>query len=316
MKVSIIIPIYNVEKYIFDCLRSVADQTMTEGVECILVDDKGNDNSMSIAQQFVDDYYGGIQFTILHHEKNKGLSAARNTGIDAAVGKYLYFLDSDDELTPECIERLYALATKYDVDMVQGCYIADCPMLTSFWKSKPAFTSDRSYIMRTMLNYDIFPIMAQNRLVLRDIIVNNNLYFKEGIIHEDNHWTFFLSKHIKSLAICNTPTYSYRSTPGSIMNNRNQEKESIAFECLVEDLSRNIDNFEKGAQKRYVFLNILIMWRDKYYSSKRKASELMKLFERNNSIFERLVFRCCLHLNFSSYLNSKMINLLQRLYLS
>ena len=107
-KVSIIIPVYNVEPYIEECLLSVSSQTMTEGVECIIVDDCGKDNSMSIAERFIEEYIGKISFSIIHHGSNRGLSAARNTGIKAAKGEYVYFLDSDDTITADCIQRMYA----------------------------------------------------------------------------------------------------------------------------------------------------------------------------------------------------------------
>lgn len=89
MHISVIIPIYNVEPYIEDCLKSVATQTcLTQGVqlECILVDDCGKDQSIPICERFIDDYSGPIAFQILHHDHNRGLSAARNTGMQVAQG--------------------------------------------------------------------------------------------------------------------------------------------------------------------------------------------------------------------------------------
>ena len=77
-KISIIIPIYNVEEYIEECLQSVMRQTYKGEIECILVDDCGKDNSIAIAEQLIADYTGSIAFRILHHEHNRGLSAARN----------------------------------------------------------------------------------------------------------------------------------------------------------------------------------------------------------------------------------------------
>ena len=103
MKVSIIIPIYNVEPYIERCLQSVVSQTYPY-FECILIDDCGNDRSMPFAEQFIQNYSGEIHFRILRHENNCGLSSARNTGMKAANGDYIYFMDSDDAITPECIE--------------------------------------------------------------------------------------------------------------------------------------------------------------------------------------------------------------------
>ena len=125
MRISIIIPVYNVELYVEECLQSVANQTMTEGIECIIVDDRGQDNSMDIVRHFVDDYQGAISFHILKHEKNGGLSAARNTGIEAATGEYVYFLDSDDYLVPSAIETLISIADRNGgVDLLPALYIA------------------------------------------------------------------------------------------------------------------------------------------------------------------------------------------------
>lgn len=91
MDISVIVPIYNVESYILECLQSVAAQTKTKNVECILVDDCGTDNSVKVAEQFISAYEGDISFALLHHPENEGLSAARNTGIKNARGKYLFF---------------------------------------------------------------------------------------------------------------------------------------------------------------------------------------------------------------------------------
>lgn len=89
MKVSIIIPIYNVKKYIIRCLKSVQNQTYTD-IECILVDDKGQDDSMKVAKQFVEEYKGAVKFLLCEHHVNQGLSAARNTGINKASGDYIF----------------------------------------------------------------------------------------------------------------------------------------------------------------------------------------------------------------------------------
>ena len=88
MKVSIIIPIYNVKKYIIRCLKSVQNQLYR--YECILVDDKGQDDSMKVAKQFVEEYKGTVKFLLCEHHVNQGLSAARNTGINKASGDYIF----------------------------------------------------------------------------------------------------------------------------------------------------------------------------------------------------------------------------------
>ena len=90
MTVSIIIPVYNVAEYIEKCLYSVIQQK-TYNIECILVDDCGTDNSIEIAEKIINQYNGPISFKLLHHNHNRGLSAARNTGINIATGDYVFF---------------------------------------------------------------------------------------------------------------------------------------------------------------------------------------------------------------------------------
>lgn len=128
LKVSIIIPVYNVEQYIGNCLRSVMRQTYKGPMECLIIDDCGADDSIAIAEGMIREYNdnanvnlnanldlevnanlnlddnedGGIRYRILHHERNRGLSAARNTGTEAATGDYILYIDSDDTINDRC----------------------------------------------------------------------------------------------------------------------------------------------------------------------------------------------------------------------
>ena len=122
MKITIVIPVYNVERYIEDCLSSVAAQTYKEEIECILVNDCTPDDSCTVIDNFIKKYNGNIEFKLLHHNKNRGQSAARNTGIDAATGDYVYFLDSDDEIVPDTIELLAAPLKERKYDFIIGDY--------------------------------------------------------------------------------------------------------------------------------------------------------------------------------------------------
>ena len=89
--ISIIVPVYNVEPYVEECIHSVMRQTYTGPMECIVVDDCGTDNSMAVVEGLIANYKGPISFKVLHHKHNRGLSAARNTGMDAATGDYYFF---------------------------------------------------------------------------------------------------------------------------------------------------------------------------------------------------------------------------------
>lgn len=113
--ISIIIPVYQVSDYVERCIRSVMSQTFM-GIECIIVDDATEDDSIKKCQQLIEEYNENLEgkeriiFKILRHEKNRGLSAARNTGTKAAIGEYIFYLDSDDEITLDCMDKMMLMA--------------------------------------------------------------------------------------------------------------------------------------------------------------------------------------------------------------
>lgn len=289
MKVSIIIPVYKVEQFIIKCLQSVVNQTMTEGIECIIVDDKGNDNSIHLAENFVCNYRGKIFFKIIKRESNGGLSAARNAGIRVASGDYLYFLDSDDELLPSCMESMHSLIEKYgDVDLVQGMFVEEPNRLKYRPEYEiPEYTKDASIIKHFLLTYrgDIIP--AQTRLVHRDFFISNDLFFKEGIIHEDNYWTFFLAKKVKSMAYCKERNYFHRHNPASITHDINVEKEIFAYRTILEAFCNNIDSFMSGRQKELIMNTLITCVDRKFYENESDKSHLIKLFKDKNTMFQK-----------------------------
>lgn len=218
MKISIIVPVYNVEPYIRECFDSIAAQTYQGEMECIFVDDCGRDRSVEMVEGMMAAYHGPIQFSLVHHEHNRGLSAARNTGICHSTGDYLYFIDSDDTITPDCIRKLAALAEKYPgVDLVQGSAKSKLDFLQLADKNLPEYSDDFKWIRTTLLQRFATPMTAWNKLARRDFIIHNNLYFEEGLIHEDELWKFMLAKYVRSIAFCTDETYYYRENPNGIM---------------------------------------------------------------------------------------------------
>lgn len=314
MKISIIIPIYNVEPYILLCLNSVANQTLTKDVECILVDDRGNDKSVELAESFIKDYRGDIDFHFLHHEKNRGLSAARNTGIKASTGDYIYFLDSDDELSPDCVESMKAIANKYEgVDMVQCAFYSKRLKKDSPYEyDTPEYTTDRRWIKNFYLGcLQGNIVMGQNRLIRRDFVIDNNLYFYEGIIHEDNHWTFFITKHLRNLAFCKKRVYYYRDRPGSITSAINVSREYTSFKTLVQDFSNSIDSFLPGLQMDFTLSTLLCGLPYCTNDSDRKG--IIAPFVEINSKSQRFLLHIYLNMK-KGWLSGKVHNLLVRWY--
>lgn len=242
-KVSVIIPVYNVEPYIADCLHSVMAQTYAGELECIIVDDCGKDDSIAIAEREVSAYKGNVDFRIIHREQNGGLSAARNTGIRQATGDYLYFLDSDDEITFECIELLADKAASLHPDFVIGGY-----RVTGTDKKYPSLNlPDGTFlqgegIIKTYSQGKWY-MMAWGKLVNRKFLAGNNLYFKEGLLHEDELWSFQLACLAQSMAVVNEETYVYKVREGSITeNSKTAERRTKNICIIIEEIERFLTN--------------------------------------------------------------------------
>ena len=250
VKVSIIVPVYNVENYVEECFQSIARQTYAGPMECIFVDDCGTDRSVALVEELMAAYRGAIAFKMLHHERNRGLSAARNTGLREASGDYVYFIDSDDSITPECLALLSALAKKYPgVDMVQGNNKTNLQFLRMKSGLLPEYTDNKKWIKECLLTRQI-PVTAWNRLVRRNFLVVNGLFFEEGLIHEDELWTFLLSKHLQKLAFCFEDTYFYRENPSGIMSFAGKDYKSLA--PIVSLMASNLEKPQIFLEVRYM----------------------------------------------------------------
>ena len=236
--VSIIVPIYNVRDYITECLASIASQTYTKGVECIIVDDCGSDDSMSLVYSFLNEYEGEICFRIIKHESNKGLSAARNTGILNAYGKYVLFLDSDDTLLSDCLKCFIETAQQYpDAEMIAAGAKTNRKNRVKYYsmeKPFPDYADNPKWIARTLLmrgGKEGIPVTAWNRLVKREFMLQNQLLFHEGILHEDELWNFMLAQKVSRIAFIKHDTYFYRMRPHSIITGF-KNKDENALSCL------------------------------------------------------------------------------------
>lgn len=304
---------YQVEQYLAICLKSITDQTMTDGVECILVDDCGSDRSLFIAKDFIEHYQGNVLFRIVEREKNGGLSAARNSGIDVASGEYVYFLDSDDEITPNCLEIMWSLVEKYGkVNLVQGAFFEDEKYANSISNIKfPEFCTCQAEIKTFLLQYLGDIVGAQSRLINLSFLKEHHLYFEEGIIHEDNLWTFFLSKYVRTMAYCDVCTYYHRYNPNSITGNVNVIKETIAYKHIIQTCSRSIDPFLIGIQKEWLLNNLITVINSKYYVKDADLKEMLSDFKSTCSFAEKLLLSLYLMLS-NSALKNKMLHLLIR----
>lgn len=207
-KVTIVIPIYKVAAYIADCLQSVYAQTYPE-LEVILVNDATPDDSMEQAASWIDKLRERFEVKVVNHEHNRGLSAARNTGIKVATGTWIYFLDSDDEITPNCIELLVKEVEKHpDVDFVIG----GVKFVGTAWnfplKSAP-YVVGNDAILHDYTTHKWY-MMAINHLYSKKYIQQHCLYFKEGLLHEDELYSFQVATTAQAMATVPNNTYIYK----------------------------------------------------------------------------------------------------------
>ena len=259
ISISVIIPIYNVENYIAECINSVISQTYTNNFECLLIDDCGTDNSINIVKEIISQYKGNISFELIQHEKNKGLSAARNTGINKAKGKYIFFLDSDDWLYPQCLEKLIsAIEIEKDIDYAIGDYHYDSTTIFPPLKLKTGIYKDNILELYTQ---EMFYMMAWNKLYKTEFIRKNNFTFKENLLHEDELWSFCCACKTHKIAIIQEPTLYYRIREGSIQNTNTFSKHHYHY-CNSCQLMINyiFHNKLENNQSIFDYINKRIKW--------------------------------------------------------
>lgn len=264
--ISVIIPVYNVSEYVERCVQSVKNQTCPD-FECILVDDCGTDDSIAKCERMIADYQGCIRFRILHHERNLGLSAARNTGTKAATGDYILYIDSDDSITPDCIELLLEVVKKsLGVELVQG------GSNRTLNRNGNARTNDE---VRASFYRNQLAVYAWNKLISRDFIMRYQLFFREGALYEDLHWMFYVVKHLSKVAFCNAITYHHYVRPESISMGTDQHVAAIHHLNVLQDiLSHLTPGKEKGELNNYSKLICRL-----YFKNRHDVKEYDDLFK-------------------------------------
>ena len=253
MRVSIIIPVYKVEKHIRMCLESVLKQDY-HNIEIIIVDDCSPDSSIDIAKEIINQ--SDIATKIVTHSQNRGLSAARNSGIKASTGDAIYFMDSDDELYDNsAISHLVQKMHSTGADIVAGNYQRihkEQRMVSTRYSQEKTFTGN-SEIIDSFCNGDI-PITAWNKLIKKDFVIRNSLFFKEGILHEDELWTFNTVLRAKCIVLTGRTTYNYYIQENSIMSEKDSRHLQSSIE-IYKEMSLEYSKIEEEQQTVSAHLN-------------------------------------------------------------
>ena len=288
--ISIIVPIYNVEEFIAECLQSVVAQTYRD-YELILVDDCGTDGSMSVAARFASHPALEGKMRILRHDHNRGLSAARNTGTAAAKGKYILFLDSDDILAPDCLQLLVEKAESTNAEIVVGnIQILNSKKLEGFRLKPSVIEANASLSPFHLYLTDHFYMMAWNKLVRRDFLEKHDIKFVEGLIHEDCAWSFTVACVVKSISFVCQGTYSYRVRSNSIQTDRDFSKHFAAYCSLLRYYVQ--EAFHRHKEKDPVFQTWLEIQKALYFGftesqgSKEQLKEMYRIIRETMPHYE------------------------------
>ena len=282
MRLSIIIPVYNVEKYIAKCMDSLLDQGLVEtDYEIIIVNDGSTDDSLKIAQS----YANANDHIVIIDKENAGAGSARNSGLDRAKGKYIYFIDSDDFIISNCLKELLKNCEQYNLDILtflskshsdkslKGKSLFGKKDFSSLFldnKFSPIVNGEE-YVANVSYRSEVWWFMIN-----REFLKSSGKRFVEGRWLEDVVFTIELILKAKRIAHLHLDVHRYRVTPGSAMNSReakhyvkiirDMQKAAIAFDPIIKKLEHGKSNPDciirvKTRQQSFVFFAMIRMFR-------------------------------------------------------
>ena len=332
-KISVIIPIYNVEDYLEETLNSLLNQTIIDDIEVLMVDDGSTDDSRYIIEKYALDYDNFYAF----HKENEGLPFTRNFGIEHANGEYIHFFDSDDVIVKDGYEKLYNLAIKNDSDIVTS----DFTKFSRYnsWKdilSKRAFKNIDCNIDSTTLNEHpelVWDAITTNKLYKREFLNKFNIRFpNKRIVYEDNPFSLQAYILADKISISHEIFYFWRmrfrkntsiTQKGSNIQNFLDRveivelMEQILDENQVDDSIRNA-SYEKWLNHDYfLFLKKFYIFSDDYsYELLKKINNILKIIpkEIRNELnsFKKIIYKMVENsdidgLNYISSLNNELM---------
>ena len=272
--VSVVIPMYNAEKYVGECLDSLLNQTF-KNFEVIIVNDCSSDNSCAVVESYVKKFGGRLR--ILGNKQNSGAAASRNNGLMISRGKYIYYLDSDDMLLLTGLEEMYKTAEEFSADVVDLSRFYKMSenakeVKTINYKRERVFLGsseeifvddDLAWRLQKPMTWRFFsgPVF---RFFRRDFLIKNKLFFPENVMRcEDVVWKygfFFLAKRIVHVSFAH---YFYRMSKASLSRQKRTRTEYInsrmgTIICgikWIDDVMNRVEFFKKNPQWRYAILD-------------------------------------------------------------
>lgn len=276
--ISIIVPTYNVEKYIRTCIESILAQTY-RNVEVIIVNDGSTDQSLAVISDLICSHHN----VKVINQKNQGLSVARNTGIDVATGKYITFVDADDKIMPGFVSSLYQIADKTGADIVRGSFRDFNGNIPKDWV--PDFnvpTNCGTIVLDQFLSSHI-SFVVWSSIYRLDFINSNHIRFTPGILLEDIDFTTRAYMLAKLVATSPEPNYAYRiHRQGSILTTNNVQKMSLSEEKVISQFISMLKHEESDVLRSLILKSIYTFMR--YWTGIIVKNHLS--LDRTNSCFD------------------------------
>lgn len=277
--ISLVVPIYKVEKYLKRCIESILNQTY-KNLEIILVDDGSPDN----CGKMCDEYAKKDERIVVIHKENGGLSSARNAGLERAKGKYVLFVDSDDFLVENGVEIVSKKALEKEYDLICFNYYNYLENGISYEMDNVSKYADIEYDKKFMLSQ----LTAWSRAYKISFLKQNNLLFKEKIIYEDLAFVPSLINYTKNIGYVNEFLYYYTIRENSIMTSKvfniNRDDKFIALETLEKtfEINKSFEKYKKEIEYIHIkhllvaYSSELLKYQRKIYVSRiKKAFEIM-----------------------------------------
>ena len=312
--VTISIPLYKCENFLEGCLNSVLKQTYAN-IEVTLINDNTPDNSVQIAKDFITKHQLET-WEIIHLEKNSGLSVVINKGIDTAKGKYLFFLDSDDTITPDCIQKLVEVGERTGAEMVVSQI--ECEQFKTGHKH---FCMGQLNQLQTIVgNEQVFEAFVEgkilssavNKLFVVNYLQQEKIYFVPGLFAQDELWTFQLTLRLNSVAFQPDTTYTYYLHDKSVIHNRGKRNFDNWF-TIGQYIDKEYKNETTKARKNLI-LKYLINYKSLTLQMNWKAQKNKELWKESYHNYKTLSSLPLIHYFSKDYSNtSKKLNLFNQL---
>ena len=300
-KISVVVPVYNVEKYLEKCLNSIINQTY-KNIEIIVVDDGSTDS----CGQLCDEYAIMDKRIIVIHKKNGGLSDARNVGIDNATGKFICFIDSDDYVESNMIEKLYSVCKETNSDICCCGKFIENTSNTKISNSKDFFICSSEEALERMLTINDIETSAWDKIYKTSLFKNNDIKYPVNEIYEDMSTTYKVIDKAEKICHIPIPLYHYVIRNDSISHSpfyRKQLQLITNSQIIKEFIYSKYPKLNEAAEYFYYLQLITILQKIKYSSN---FNDNKDIYEKLNNDFKESFFKI-LKNKYMSFFKKNMI---------